>query len=683
MNTTEKHSLWELEVEAFDHVVLASELMVYMCGDTTDADVSQSLLKSFIAKSASENSHFAKCANCGCPVHFVARNATTEAHFRHNPNRAPSLEAMQMCAFYSSADPFFGKGEVYKGEGKWHFETKHFLAQRLKECGYLNIQVEKFIFSQEPDIDRRRKPDIAFSDSYGNRFVIELTRWWMNPEVVAQRERFFRDQGYNLIWLFSPDCEETNAVTLNLILYGSAAVRETASVDILTRVECNAFVLSDEARLHIESQDIIVFEVLYPVASFNSDSSLIDIDKRSQLIALDELQLDPTERLPFAICTSESFKLAMAQKYRSERHYLANQLTKLRQLALSELTFSSQSEGRAAIETLSRLHTYVDEVKTPTRFAKYESMATANIALANARLLTRQTRQQAAQDLKTAHTSIRQHLRQMDSHHAVSAIRNQYHRIVDIGNSVTQYQSAIFQSFLSKALAIADKRLHDVESHINAVAQAKQVARQTSIDNHVNEREAFIQELEQGFDDLPIDSSVLSLKRDRIVNKAKEYGFINRAEYLERIFIDALTNAQRAYEKQHYPTLSQGWISSLRYKPELDKAFALCHHTLGKRDPNKKRIESYQGATKWVLSSFESSLRNQIDSLYDQLFSADQPTFSALMIKESASFLRLRECYLYMNRNGVSVEIYALKKLEIIFAAIKQYQSGNYSPRSY
>ncbi len=51
MDTIEKHSLLELEVENFDRVVLASELIDFMSSDTSDADVSQSILKSFIAKS--------------------------------------------------------------------------------------------------------------------------------------------------------------------------------------------------------------------------------------------------------------------------------------------------------------------------------------------------------------------------------------------------------------------------------------------------------------------------------------------------------------------------------------------------------------------------------------------------------------------------------------------------------
>ncbi|MBF4232942.1 hypothetical protein, partial [Vibrio anguillarum] len=61
MDTIEKHSLWELEVENFDRVVLASELIDFMSSDTSDADVSQSILKSFIAKSLAESGVYAKC----------------------------------------------------------------------------------------------------------------------------------------------------------------------------------------------------------------------------------------------------------------------------------------------------------------------------------------------------------------------------------------------------------------------------------------------------------------------------------------------------------------------------------------------------------------------------------------------------------------------------------------------
>ncbi|EHY0996457.1 competence protein CoiA family protein [Vibrio parahaemolyticus] len=677
MDTIEKHSLWELEVENFDRVVLASELIDFMSSDTSDSDVSQSLLKSFIAKSFAESGVYAKCSNCGCPVHLIAPNATaTDPYFRHVPSRAPSIEKMQQCTFYSNSETFFGKGQIYKGEGKWHFETKHFLAEHLKAIGYKDVYVEKFIFSKEPETDKRRKPDISFIDIDGNRFVIELTRWWMSPEVVYEREKFFRTEGYNLIWLFSPNCEEANPVTLNMILYGSAASREEASADVLSKVECNAFVLSDEAIQRMKVHRNLTFEVMYPVPRYNPTLNIIDIDKHNQWALLEELDLAPEQRLPFAVKTSKAFKDVMYEKRFNERRALAEKIIQLRKLALSEPTLESEVEHDNKMQQVRRISSYKDKVRNARRFMLYEQMATKNIGNAYAKFMASQTRREAAKEIRFVRNAIREHLLDIERIQSESFIQTRYSRIKNLADSAKQYQSLKLISFINRSLAKVENQLQEIKTKRTAVAKVEQEAKQKSRDNHINEREAFIEELRDGFSDIPEDLSVLQMKKDRIVRKAKEYGFLGRADDLERIFNTAVKDAYKAYEQIHYPNLSQGWSHLLRYKTELDAAFNLCEKTLYKRDPQKKRVTSYQQATRAVLSRFRVSMNEHIGRLYQELLYADQPVFSSLLLKHASEVERMRECFVYIQSNGYRGDSTVHMQLDIICESIESFNQG-------
>ncbi|HAS8176958.1 TPA: hypothetical protein I7671_14040 [Vibrio vulnificus] len=676
MDTIEKHSLWELEVENFDRVVLASELIDFMSSDTSDADVSQSILKSFIAKSLAESGVYAKCSNCGCPVHFIARNATTEAYFRHIPSRAPSIEKMQRCSFYSNSETFFGKGQIYKGEGKWHFETKHFLAEHLKAIGYKHVYVEKFIFSKDPETDKRRKPDISFVDIDGNRFVIELTRWWMSPEVVYEREKFFRTEGYNLIWLFSPNCEDANPVTLNMILYGSAASREDASADVLSKVECNAFVLSDEAIRRMTVHRNLTFEVMYPVPTYNSNLQRIDIHKHSQWALLEELKLDPKHRLPFAVKTSKSFKDAMDEKRFSERRALAGKIRQLRQWALVEPTFVSEGEHDYKMQQVRSMSSYNGNIRCARRLMAYEQMAIKNLDNAYAKFMASKTRRQAAKEIRFVRSAIREHLLDIERLQSENFLQARYSRITKIADSVKQYQSLQLVTFINKSLTKVEKQLQEIRAKRTAVTRAEQASKQKSLDNHIKERETFIEELRRGFSDIPEDLSVLQMKKERIVRKAKEYGFLGRADELELTFNTAVKNAYHDYEIKNYPNLSKGWSPELRYKTELDAAFTLCAKTLHKRDPQKKKVDSYQQATRRLLSQFRVSLNEQIGRFYQDLQYADQPTFSALLRKNAATVNRMRECFFYMQSHGYRNNSDIHTQLEIMGGSIEQFHRG-------
>ncbi|MDA0116877.1 competence protein CoiA family protein [Vibrio sp. T11.5] len=676
MDTREKHDLWELEVENFDRVVLASELIEFMSSDTSDADISQSILKSFIAKRLAESGVYVKCSNCKCPVHFIAPNAAIGAYFRHIPNRAPSIEKMHRCSFYSNSEAFFGKGKIYKGEGKWHFETKHFLAEHLKAIGYKDVCIEKFIFSKDPETDKRRKPDISFVDIDGNRFVIELTRWWMSPEVVYEREKFFRTEGYNLIWLFSPNCEEANPVTLNMILYGSAASREEASVDVLSKVECNAFVLSDEAISKMRVDRNLTFEVVYPVPTYNPASQKIDIDKRCQWTVLEELNLEPQYRLPFAVKTSKSFKDAIAQKRFSDRRDLTAKIRQIRQWALAEPILTSEGDYHINMQLVRSMPDYKGSLRCTKRLVDYERMAIRNLANVYAKFMASKTRRQAAKEIRFIRSAIRRHLLDIECLQSDSLLRERYKQITNLADAVQQYQSPNLISYINRSLAKLEKQLQDLRIKCSELDRAKQVSRQKSLDNHINEREAFIEKLIVGFSDIPEDLSMLRIKKDRIARKAREYGFSDKADDLDQAFNTAVSNAYFDFGKKYFPKLSRGWECEQRYKIELDAAFTLCKKTLHKRDPQKKKVDSYQQATRTLLSQFKSSLNEHIERFYQDLQCADQPTFASLLKKNASTMKRMRECCAHMESNGYRSNSVIQMQLDIMCEVIEDFHRG-------
>ncbi|RSD30400.1 hypothetical protein [Vibrio pectenicida] len=679
IDTVEKHSLWELEVEHFERPVLASELIDLMGSDTSDADISQSILKSFIAKSFSENGVYAKCSICKCPVHFIAKNATAEAHFRHIPTRAPSIEKMKVCSFYSDSESFFGKGQIYKGEGQWHFKTKHFLASHLDAIGCKDVRVEKFIFSKDPEIDKRRRPDISFMDVNGNRFVIELTRWWMNPEVVYEREKFFRTEGYNLLWLFSPNCEETNLVTLNLILYGSPASRQTASINALLKVECNAFVLSDEAIERMETHRNVTFEVLYPVPTYDPTLKTMDIVKHSQWVQLEDLNLAPRKRLPFAVNTSVAFKRALDEKRIDDRQALARDILILRKFARAESIFESETGYKEALKQIGSVIIAQDNECVAERLDDYKKRAKKNIEAAYTNFVTRQARKDAAEKIRFVRQTIREHLLGIERIQFEDGVQAHYNRIKNVAREVEQYGDSKIGSFINRALSRVECRLEALKSHRTGLAQAKHDAKQKSLNNHINEREAFIAELKKGFSDIPEDVSVIELKKNRIVRKAVEFGFRDRAAELEHAFDLAIDNAFTTYKQTYYPNLSHGWSSSpsRKYKMELDSAFSLCAENLHKRDPRKKRVESYQRATRKVLSDFQADLISHVERFYQELHDMEQPSLYPWFKKNGEGIKRMRACLAHMELHGYRSDKVVHLKLDIVYELVDQYYRGS------
>ena len=127
----------------------------------------------------------------------------------------------------------------------------------------------------------------------------------------------------------------------------------------------------------------------------------------------------------------------------------------------------------------------------------------------------RQARKDAAEKFGVRHT-IREHLRDIERIQFEDFIQARYNRIKKVAGEVEQYGESKIGLFINRALSQVGYRLEELRAHRSRLSQARDDTKQKSLNNHINEREAFIAELKKGFSDIPEDVSVIELKKNRI-----------------------------------------------------------------------------------------------------------------------------------------------------------------------
>jgi len=321
MNTSIRHDMWEINLKGYQYPLVASQVILKFSDGVADHDISR--IKRLTAESEIDGTALFTCSECDCPVFIRKSNANSDdepkMHFVHNRNQAPDIDKMMDCTFYKGVSGTLFS-EIYNGEGPWHFETKSKLIQILVDSDKVKpktVFAEKYIFKRDHDINVRRKPDIQFTDLNNNEWVIELTRWWMSPKIALERERFYKDLGKNLLWLFSPKCSVQNRSTYDLIMFGSNF--DDKSIESQTRPQSNAFTISESAIGACLEHKTLMFDVMYPEYHFNSTRKAIEIDYQYDRAEFTDLILSPSVHLPYAIETQASLKKAkalLAQYYR-------------------------------------------------------------------------------------------------------------------------------------------------------------------------------------------------------------------------------------------------------------------------------------------------------------------------------------------------------------------------------
>lgn len=285
------------------------------------------------------NKHtYLRCAHCRTPLFAKTYNNGNQYGFTHHSNLSPNLEIMATCPYYTSESHI--NSLCTKEETAWRTDSKYSVYDQLKQYSQIDqdsIKIGEFIFSQDDDENRRRKPDLSFTDRNGNKFAIEFYRAWINTQIAHDREMFFRRQGINLLWLFPSDTTKhfvKNSRSMKMhVMYGQFSndpkVRKFSTT---TASSNNVFCYESPVITSAEFS----FDCIYPVYQIANPENFPEITTTAkycrQRVTLKDLSLDPTHRLPIAVDTSSNQRL--------QRDLIAQLTNDFRQVYCQTMTMS-------------------------------------------------------------------------------------------------------------------------------------------------------------------------------------------------------------------------------------------------------------------------------------------------------------------------------------------------------
>ncbi|CAH1585202.1 conserved hypothetical protein [Vibrio owensii] len=352
INSENKNSLWELDIKGIEWPILASDFLASY-GSTPD-EIRTVAIKRQIVLHNFEGLDFIQCGYCGLPVKYRARSAGGRAAFYHK--YVPELEEIN-CPFHSEYKGEFTFSEVALHETQWHFRTKHFIAGALKELESINpnsIKVEKYIFSEQRQSSGKRRPDIYFEDVSGGRFAIELIQGWLDPETIHARDKFFRDEGISLIWLFSENWSDS---IFYYVMYGSLFDFSPENINIdefeqkIAGAQCNAFVFSEESKEQSLKSGQLYIDVHFPEFKLKHKELEVEMSYGSQLVTLNDLVFS-------------NGKAAYAVDIQSK-------LTETRHNLLVQIQEKAQRESHGA---LKRVHSLIQTIQERSRLETLSEM---------------------------------------------------------------------------------------------------------------------------------------------------------------------------------------------------------------------------------------------------------------------------------------------------------------------
>ena len=611
MDSSLKHDMWEMIIEGHDDVQTASHLLSSF--EDSNPEISQSMIKSRIALSAQEGRCFAKCAECLCPLTYVAASINARAHFKHDVNRAVDLDVTHTCFYYSQSHSFFGN-QTHYNEGYWHINTKQWLLAQIKQTPYLladSIAVERYIFSKSPDANTRRRPDIAFTDVEGNRYAIELTRWWLSPLLVAQREAFFKQQEINLIWLFSPDCQNNNNATMNLILYGSPTAQQALKPEVLQEVECNAFVLTEEAKKRTEETHSLYFDILYPVAQYHIDKNSIRVELHQAQYSLQDLSLAPSTRLPFAVRSSTSFSIAYAKYSQKQRTDLANWIKEVWR-GVSDAQVAQDLNAITHTErSLLNINSIPDDYRWKSHLMRKVNKAQHQLVTASSHIRTALARAEFCKKIIPIRTCVNAAIGVAKNS---STYCNADVEAEHLKEMWTRVERMAEHSKLRERFERAIHLINQVKMKVEQDKEAIELAKQSAPDTIKIRKEAtdFSEELKQGLSEIP--NGFLSIKISRLTNTLRRKGFCDEAEALQLTFDTAKKKAADAFIQSHYPKMSQGWCSATPYDVELNKARGVLATKYSHRDRNVEQYMVQKTEVEALIQRFTTQVARAISA---------------------------------------------------------------------
>lgn len=297
------------------------------------------------------------CGTCHTPV-FFSEYGGAGVYFKHRPagDNHNNQEKHKSCPFHTvdSDNPLLS--QIYTGEGKWHFETKHAIASLLKKdlcCKHESVHVEQYIIDEMSNT--RRCPDIQFEDIEGRRWAIELTNHWMNPNVAIERERFFRSQGITVVWLLSPDSAAKQDAIFRFVIFGMAGTLEDNDRH---SPHFNGFVMPPERLKESIEKGQFLMDVWVPLFSVSSSSREITYDFSPHIVHFNSLSFHPNNQIPYYQNAGDDYHQALKSQKELISDDNAKEKLRLEKLALAE--------KKAKEENLADFSNNISELATVT-----------------------------------------------------------------------------------------------------------------------------------------------------------------------------------------------------------------------------------------------------------------------------------------------------------------------------
>jgi len=290
MESENRHyDAWELIHD--DKIILAKELMKKLNADE--------VFRQIVRKRSNERSDYLLCRHCNTKIHYKEPSAARQQVTLSHNSKGKNLEKHQAhvdCPFCTTGDSTI-LSQFYKGEGVWHQTTKLGIVSVLNSdpfCLPGTAIPEKYYFGKTPNT--RRCPDVQFTDINGKLWALELTNHWMNPEIAVQREQFFLENGFNLIWIMSPNSAENRNAMYRFTMFGLAGDTKGSDREY---GHFNAFVMTEEMMALSRQSGELHLLVEFPVFLPNTDTDSIEYQLESRIIKLNELSRIQGNPIPY------------------------------------------------------------------------------------------------------------------------------------------------------------------------------------------------------------------------------------------------------------------------------------------------------------------------------------------------------------------------------------------------
>ncbi|KLV09621.1 hypothetical protein ABT56_00625 [Photobacterium aquae] len=335
---------WEILVSDYARPIAAKRLIANIY---RGSDMANGIIRSQIA----ENSQHYRCAQCRGAVYLAGGQGRRQClHFRHNTKSPENKQKAEGCFFCNpNREQCRLYNRIFRAEGEWHMQNKERVANILALDPRIepdSVATERYIFSTEHTLNIRRQPDIYCRDRDGNHWVFELTRWWLHPETAVERQKFYRKLGYNLVWLFSPECREENRSTFHLLLYG-ANYHDEMTLESITceGAQFNAFELSESALEKSDSEGELYLDVIYPSFVVDDNLGTLMTSYHNRLMSMHDLILDPCQRLPYGVETACQLQQAKAYLAEVRNELLQAEFNRRYKSEVKDLTLIRRSLG--------------------------------------------------------------------------------------------------------------------------------------------------------------------------------------------------------------------------------------------------------------------------------------------------------------------------------------------------